>query len=130
MQRRAEQEKLTGKLQDLGFQLLTPVDLDLDWKALMTNKTRVAVRGTYLESNDVEELSTPDNKDQPQIRLYTDDASRNARKIMFECRNSSFSYASCEMVVGAIVQSCVRHKGELNEKEVPCLRVEEAYLIP
>jgi uncharacterized protein YecT (DUF1311 family)/uncharacterized protein YraI len=130
LRKNAEQEQLTAKLKDLGFQLLTPVDLDLDWKTFMTNNTKVAVRGTYVEANDVEELFTPENKDHPTIRLYTDVASRSARKVMLECRNSNFVRSSCEMVVGATIQGCIRNKGELNEKEVPCLKVQEAYVIP
>jgi hypothetical protein len=96
----------------------------------MANSTKIAVHGTYIEASDVEVLSTPDNKDQPTIRLYTSDASRSARKVMLECRNSSFAFPSCQMIVGATIQSCVRNKGELNEKEVPCLKVQEAYVIP
>lgn len=130
LQTEAQQEQLFNRLKGLGFQLLTPVDLDLDWKAFMTNNTRVAIRGTYIEANDVEELFTPDNKDQPRIRLYTDYASRPARKAMLECRNSKFAATFCEMVVAGTIESCVRNKGELNEKEIPCLKVQEAYLIP
>jgi uncharacterized protein YecT (DUF1311 family) len=130
LQDKGKQASLAAKLKDLGFRLLSPVDLDLDWRDLMPNNTKVAVRGTYVEANDVEVLSTPDNKDQPTIRLYTADASRDARKIMLECRNSGFGVASCEMVVGATVQSCIRNKGELNEKEVPCLKVQDAFVIP
>ena len=74
------------------------------------------------------ELSTPDNKDQPNIRLYTTDASRAARKTMLECRNSGFGYSLCEMVIAATVKTCTRNRGELNEKEVPCLNVQEAFL--
>lgn len=130
LQAQAAQDQLKRKLEDLSFRLLLPVDLDLDWKALMTTNTKVAVRGTYVEANDVEVLSTPDDKDQPTIRLYTNDSSRAARKVMLECHNSNFALSSCEMVVGATIQSCIRNKGELNEKEVPCLRVQEAYVIP
>jgi hypothetical protein len=130
LEKRAAEGELNGKLKELGFQLLSPIDLDLDWKSFMTNQTKVAVRGTYIEAHDVEVLSTPDNKDQPEIRLYTDNASRDARKIMLECRNNGFQFSSCDMIVGATIQSCIRNKGELNEKEIPCLNVQEAYLVP
>jgi hypothetical protein len=96
----------------------------------MPNNTKIAVRGTYVAAHDMEELSTPDNKDEPIIRLYTDSASRPARKTMLECRNSGFVFSACEMVVGATIQSCIRNKGELNEKEVPCLKVQDAFVIP
>jgi hypothetical protein len=130
LQKHAEQEKLKRRLDDLGFRLLEPIDLSLDWKAYVANQTKVALIGTYLEANDVEELSTPDNKDQPTIRLYTNDATRAARKAMLECRNSNFSFSLCQMAVGAVVQACVRNKGQLNEKEIPCLKVQEAYVVP
>jgi hypothetical protein len=130
LQTNGAREKLAAKLKDLGFLLLQPVDLDLDWKNFMANNTKVAVLGTYVEANDVEVLSTPDNRDQPTIRLYTNDASRAARKIMLECRNSNFAFPSCQMIVGATIQGCIRNKGELNEKEVPCLKVQEAYVMP
>lgn len=130
LQRQGEQDQLKKKLGELGFKLLDPVDLNLDWKMLMTNGTKVAVRGTYVEANDLEVLSTPENKDQRSIRLYTSDASRAARKLMLECRNSNFAFSSCQMIVAATIQGCVRNKGELNEKEVPCLKVQEAYVVP
>jgi uncharacterized protein YecT (DUF1311 family) len=130
LEERAKHDELAKKLAELGFKLLAPVDLDLDWKTFIANNTKIAVSGTYVAAHDVEELSTPDNKDQPTIRLYTADASRATRKTMLECRNSGFGFASCEMVVAATVQSCVRNQGELNEKEVPCLKVQDAFLIP
>jgi hypothetical protein len=34
------------------------------------------------------------------------------------------------MIVGATVATCTRNKGQLNEKEVPCLRVREVFLLP
>jgi uncharacterized protein YecT (DUF1311 family) len=130
LQEQAEQDKLTATLKERGFRLLSPADLDLDWRDLMPNNTKIAVRGTYVAAHDMEELSTPDNKDEPIIRLYTDSASRPARKTMLECRNSGFVFSACEMVVGATIQSCIRNKGELNEKEVPCLKVQDAFVIP
>jgi uncharacterized protein YgiM (DUF1202 family) len=130
LEKTAAKEQLRTKLADLGYSLLDPVDLDLDWKALMASDKKIAVIGTYLEANDMEELSTPDNKDQPMIRLYTIGSSRDARKLLLECRNSNFQFASCQMAIGATIESCIRNKGELNEKEVPCLKVNDAYLIP
>lgn len=130
LQKKAAEDQLKAKLNELGFQLLEPADLDLDWKTFMANNAKVAVRGTYVEVNDVEVLSTPDNKDLPTVQLFTSDASRAARKVMLECRNSDFAFSSCQMVVGATIQRCIRNKGELNEREVPCLKVQEAYLVP
>jgi uncharacterized protein YraI len=130
LQKKAAEDQLRAKLKELGFQLLEPADLDLDWKTFMANNAKIAVRGTYVEVNDVEVLSTPDNKDLPRVQLFTSDASRAARKVMLECRNSDFTFSSCQMVVGATIQRCIRNKGELNEREVPCLKVQEAYLVP
>jgi len=130
LQEQAAEDQLNRKLKELGFQLLSPVDLNLDWRSFMTNETKVAVRGTYYHAHDVEMLSTPDNKDQPTIQLYTNDASRDARKLMLECRNSNFKYSLCEMIVGATIRKCILNKGKLNEKEIPCLNVQEAFLIP
>lgn len=130
LQKQAGYEQMKQKLKELGFQLLSPVDLNLDWKSFTASDTKVAIRGTYVQAHDVEMLSTPDNRDLPRIRLYTNDASREARKLMLECRNSDFRYSACEMVVGATIRTCVRNKGELNEKQVPCLDVQEAYLVP
>ena len=130
LRQQAAQEQLKRQLGEKGFKLLDPTDLDLDWKTFASNQAKVAVIGTYVAANDMEEISTPDNKDLPTIRLYTDDASRSARKIMLECRNSDFKFAACQMAIGATVQKCVRNKDELNEKEIPCLRVQEAYLVP
>jgi hypothetical protein len=128
LQKQAAEDQLDRKLEELGFERVSPEELSLDWKSLMTSQTRVAVRGTYAEAHDIEWLKTPYNRDLPEIRLFTDQASREARKLMLECRNSDFRYSSCEMIVGATIKHCVRNKGELNEKAVPCLDVREAYL--
>lgn len=130
LEKQAAKDELDRKLRERGFQLLSPVDINLDWKSFMTSNTKVAIRGTYIQAHDSEWLSTPDNKDQPTIRLYTNDASRDARKLMLECRNSDFKYSLCEMIVGATIRNCVRNKGELNEKQVPCLDVQQAFLVP
>jgi len=130
LEEQAAEDKLNRNLKERGFQLVSPVDLNLDWRDFMANNTKVAVRGTYFHSHDVEALSTPENKDQPTIRLYTNDATRDARKLMLECRNSNFKYSLCEMIVGATIKQCIRNKGGLNEKEIPCLNVQEAYLVP
>ena len=74
----------------------------------MTNGTKIALHGTYVQDSDVEVLSTPDNKDHPQIRIYTDNASRDARKLMLECRNSDFKFGLCQMVVGGTIKNCIR----------------------
>jgi hypothetical protein len=110
LQKHAAQEKLKGRLDDLGFKLLEPVDLSLDWKAYVANQTKVALVGTYLEANDVEELSTPDNKDQPTIRLYTNDASRAARK---QCWNAATATSRFP---------CVRWPSERSSKDVYATR--------
>src|SRR5437762_1373460 len=46
----AAREKLVARLKVLGFQLITPVDLNLDWKNYMASKTKIAVDGTYVEA--------------------------------------------------------------------------------
>jgi hypothetical protein len=128
IQAQAAHGRLVARLSELGFELVGAVDLTLDWKSYMTKGTKIALDGTYVEDSDLEVLSTPDNKDHPKIRIYTDDASRDARKLMLECRNSDFKFSSCQMIVGGTVKNCIRNQGKLNEKEVPCLRVQEAFL--
>ena len=54
LEERAKHEELAKKLAELGFKLLAPVDLDLDWKTFIANNTKIAVSGTYLEAHDVE----------------------------------------------------------------------------
>ena len=53
------EDQLNSRLKELGFQRISPVDLNLDWRAFMTDNTKVAVRGTYFHAHDVEMLSTP-----------------------------------------------------------------------
>ena len=64
----------------------------------------------------------------PLSRLYTDGASRDARKAMLECRDAGAT--ACRMVLGGTVQSCVANKNKINERELPCLVVLDAYLLP
>jgi hypothetical protein len=86
----------------------------------------VALEGRYVEQDRVEGLVV-ENPDLPLIRLYTDSAPRDARKMFLECRING---SPCDIIVGAIVVSCVANKDKLNEKEVPCLRVEKAFADP
>jgi hypothetical protein len=127
--RRQAYDDLMQKLKDGGYKMEKPVELEIDWRDLMASAQKVAIKGNYVESNDMEGLMVSNN-DLPLVRLYTDNASRNARILMLQCRNNNYSAASCEMIIAARVTSCVRHKGEINEKEVPCLEVEEAFTNP
>jgi uncharacterized protein YecT (DUF1311 family) len=123
------QAKIEQTLKDGGFKSISPIDLELDWRDLRATSQKVALQGSYLEADDVEGLIVS-NKDLPLIRLYTDGASRNARKAMLECRNSNYAAASCKLIIGASVMPCIRNKDKINEKELPCLRVEEAFVNP
>ena len=80
------------EVEDTWFELVGAFDLNLDWKSYMSNETKIALDGTYVQDSDVEVLSTPDNKAYSQIRIYTDNASRDARKLMLQCRNSDFKF--------------------------------------
>jgi hypothetical protein len=121
--------RVAAKLKELGFALVSPIDLELDWRDLSQTEGKIAIRGVYSEYEDVEGLSVA-NKDHPLIRLYTVDASRDARKTMLECRNSDFTLSSCQMIVAVTVISCIKNKEKLNEKELPCLNVREAFVLP
>ena len=66
----------------------------------------------------------------PFTRLYTQDASRDARKAMLECRNSDFAKSKCRMIVAGTVQTCIRNKGQLNEVQIPCITITEAFVLP
>lgn len=52
---------------------------------------------------------------------HTDRASRDARKIMLECRETGA--AACLMKIGGTMQACVAHKKQVNEYSLPCLSV-------
>jgi hypothetical protein len=120
-------QKITGKLKELGFQVISPIDLELDWRDLIKNGAKVALWGNYARVDDVDALLV-DHKDQPVIRLYTDGASRDARKAMLECRDASAT--ACRMVIGGTVRSCFVNRGQINERELPCLNTLEAYPLP
>lgn len=120
------QAALAQKLKDLGFRMEKPIDFELDWHDLVNSSQKVALQGRYVEENDVEGLVV-DNLDLPLIRLYTDGTLRDARKMLLECRIKG---SSCKIIVGAGVVSCVAHKDQLNEKEIPCLKVEAAFIDP
>jgi hypothetical protein len=114
---------LAAKLKDLGYEYKTAEDFELDWRELSRNGRKVAVRGTYLEVDDIEWLSV-DNKDQQAIRLYTDTASRPARKALLECRNGGMP---CAVIIGAVATTFLENKGSLNEKSVGALDVREVF---
>jgi hypothetical protein len=119
--------RVTAKLNELGFQVISPIDLELDWRELAKNGKKVALWGIYARVGDVDGLAV-DSKDQPVVRLYTDGASRDARKTMLECRDADAT--ACRMVIGGSVQSCIVNKNKINERELPCLVALEAYLLP
>lgn len=123
------QAALEQKLKDGGYKMESPIDFELDWRDLRASAQKVAVQGSYMESDDVEGLVIS-NKDLPLIRLYTDDASRDARKLMLECRLGNYIAPSCKLIVAARVVTCVRNKNKTNEKEIPCLQVEDAFVTP
>ena len=76
-------------------------------------------------------LMLSNNIDMPLVRLYTDDASRDARKAMLECRNSSYAAASCQLIIAGSVVTCIRNKGEYNEKEeFLAFHVDDAFVDP
>jgi len=122
-------EQIATKLKELGFELISPMDLELDWRDLRKGGKKIALRGIYTRVEDVDGLAVA-NKDRPLVRIYLETASRDARKTMLECRNGDFSPSLCRMVIGGTVQSCTRNKGKLNEEEVPCLNTAEAFLLP
>jgi hypothetical protein len=122
-------EQIAAKLKELGFALISPIDLELDWRDLVASSKKIAIRGIYAQGDDIDGLSVSD-KDHPVIRLYTEQASRDARKNMLECRNSDFALASCRMVIGATVRPCIRNKDKLNEREIPCLFALDAFVLP
>lgn len=122
-------QKIAAKLGELGFQLITPVDLELDWRDLGKSGKKIALWGVYARVDDVDGLAV-DSKDLPVIRLYTDGASRDARKAMLECRDSDNPAAACRMVIGGTVQACLANKGKINEREKPCIVALEAFVLP
>ena len=101
IQAQAAQERLVTRLKALAFKLVGAVDLDRDWKSYMSHGTKIALDGTDVQDSDVEVLSTPDNKDRSQIRIYTDNGSQDARKPMLQYRSAISSSASCQVLSGA-----------------------------
>ena len=122
-----QQASLARKLKDRGFKMKKPVDFELDWRDLEARSQKVALRGKYIQADGVDGLIV-DDPDLPLIRLYTDSAPRVARKMLLECRVNATS--PCDVIVGADVISCVKNKGELNEKDVPCLQVDDVFVDP
>jgi uncharacterized protein len=120
---REKEVRLAAKIKELGYAYMTAEDFEIDWRELSRVGRKVAVRGAYLEADDIEWLSV-DNKDQRAIRLYTDNASRDARKALLQCRNHD---TSCSVIVGAIAATFVENKGSLNEKPVGALDLREVF---
>jgi hypothetical protein len=117
------QVRLAAKIKELGYEYKSPEDFELDWRELSRNGRKVAIPGSYSEQNDIEWLMV-DNKDQRIIRLATDNASREARKQLLDCRNSGMP---CAVIVGAIAVVGTENKGALNEKAVGALDVREVF---
>jgi len=64
--RRQAIESVRQKLRDAGYIIEEPLEFELDWRALRTKSQKVAIRGTYMERDDVEGLVVS-NKDMPFI---------------------------------------------------------------
>jgi hypothetical protein len=121
---REQEEHLTLKLQDLGYTLKSAADFDLDWHDLAGTAKKIAVRGYYGELDGFEYLKFANNRDLPWVRLSADDAPRDARKVLLDCRNNAFP---CPVVIGATVKMYIQNKGQLDEKKVPLLAVQDVF---
>ena len=122
-------EKIDGKLKDLGFYLANPIDLELDWRDLNKNGKKIAVSGFYDRVDEIDGLSI-ESKEFPAIRLYADGASRGCSQGNARMPSQRLCPGTLWIVVGGTVRACVRNRDKLNEHEVPCLTVQEAYLLP
>lgn len=121
-------QAIISKMNELGFQVISPVDLELEWSDFIRNKKKVALWGNYTQVDGIDGLIVA-SRDQPVIRLYYGWlASRDARKTMAECRETGAT--ACPMVIGGTVLPCVANKNKINERKLPCLDALEAYTVP
>jgi hypothetical protein len=116
--------RLKARLEELGYALKSPVDLELDWRDLAGTSRKIAVRGYYKPIDDFDFLIFANNKDMPDIRLSSDEAPRDARKALLECRNKG---VTCPVVIGGAVKMYVLNKGQLDEKKIPVLAVQDVF---
>jgi hypothetical protein len=123
-------QKFSDKMKDRGYRVYSPIDLALDWQDLAKNKTKIALHGIYgSDSGHLVDSLGLDNptKEQPIIRLDADNANRDSRKLLLECREHN---QTCRIAVGGTIVQCARNAGALDEEPLPCLKVDEVFPIP
>jgi hypothetical protein len=122
---------LVKKEKDAGYRPIDFEDYLLDEKLLAATKTKVAVFGYYQRSdgNDVlvKSVNASSNSEDNVIHLLTDDATRDARKYMLTCREST---DTCPMtVVGRVNNRRVTRFFGVEHSE-PCLVVDDVWNVP
>jgi hypothetical protein len=108
---------IDNELAEGNFKRLEPLDFELDWK------TTPNLKGTYAVYDNIEGLQVK-NPDQPIIRLYSDIANRDARKLFIQCRQSA---GPCSLIAAGTVRECVSNKEQVNEHHQGCLAVIDAW---
>ena len=122
-----------------GYRPIALQNLILDHTELEENHAKLSIRGTYVptEENDgflfadarsaMIALSSPEMANsQQKIAILSDDASRNLRQYILECRGNPISnYAGCSIVVLGYATTCQATNAFGVQRTLACFQAED-----
>ncbi len=123
---------------DRGYKPIGFDDFHLDGKDLASNETKIAIQGLYLKIGNIEflmpsmaaiALMQATGRTDQGIGLITDDATRDVRQFLLDCRNNlPAAQVGCQVTLLGHPSMCHRTTlvGEFDE---PCLIVEDGWNI-
>jgi hypothetical protein len=138
IKQQAAQQKILSDLAARGYRTISFQDFELDGKRMANDQQKILIHGFYTKMSELE-LLFPDQaarimasinySTDGTIGLLTEDASRNLRRYLLQCRNHQVPGMSCSVTLLGRVSICTRSSlaGSVNR---PCLIVEDGLNVP
>jgi hypothetical protein len=120
-----------------GYQRISVEAFLLDGKDLATKSAKISLSGAYLGDDNISFLFSnarsvilatkyPNLGDQPKVPLLTENATREFRKRLLECRsNPASAQVGCLITVIGRATMCRLQSGFGAEREIPCANVQD-----
>ncbi len=117
-----------------GYQGVSVEGFALDGKELAAKRAKLAINGYYIRVGDSDFLyvnklavgmATRQNRQQPNVVLLTDDASREFRQLLLTCRSNPGNMFGCPVTVLGRATICALSNAFGGHREEPCVAVED-----
>jgi TPR repeat protein len=135
-ERRAQEGRAAQVAQDgaRGYQTISIETFVLDGRELASKAAMVSISGTYIRRGNLDflyvnatALALEDRfgRQQPNVPLLTDDASREFRRYLLACQSGRPSWLGCPVTVLGRVTTCIKSNAFGTRREEPCVAVED-----